>query len=102
MVWVLEKKVIHHVLALGFDTVDIPVRVRFEFEVRDGAFVPGSLSTQTLYNRDLIQRRYPASNLAFLEVSIGETVEKEIRKHLHSCGFLDENDEGCVGSHAKR
>ena len=57
MVWVLEKKVIHHVLALAFDTVDIPVRVRFEFEVREGAFVPGSLSTHTLYNRDLIQRR---------------------------------------------
>lgn len=102
MVWVLEKKVIHYVLALGFDTVDIPVRVRFEFEVKDGAFVPGSLSTQTLYNRDLIQRRYPASNLASLEVSMGETVEKEIRKHLHSCGFLDENDEACLGPHSRR
>jgi len=96
MVWVVEKKVIHHLLALGFDTVDIPVRVRFEFEVKEGTFVPGSLSTHTLYNRDIIERRYPAVDLGSLEASIGKKVEKEIRKHLNSCGFLDENNEGCV------
>lgn len=96
MVWVLEKKIIHHVLALGFDTVDIPVRVRFEFEVREGALVPGSLSARMLYNRNLIERRYPAMDLSSLEASIGKRVEKEIRKHLNSCGFLDKNNEGCV------
>jgi len=102
MVWVLEKKVIHHVLTLGLDTVDIPVRVRFEFEVREGAFVQGSLATHTLYNRDLIERRYPALDLASLDTSMGETVEKEIRKHLNSCGFLDENKEICGGPHSKQ
>jgi hypothetical protein len=102
MVWVLEKKVVHHVLSLGFETVDIPVRVRFEFEVREGAFVPGSLSTHTLYNRDLIQRRYPTLDLAALEASIGETVEQEIRKHLNSCGYLGETNEVCGGSQSKR
>jgi hypothetical protein len=96
MVWVVEKKVIHHVLALGFDMVDIPVRVRFEFEVREGTFVPGSLSTHTLYNRDLIERRYPAMDLGSLEDSIGKKVAKEIRKHLNSCGFLDKHNEGCT------
>ena len=89
-------------LALGFDTVDIPVRVRFEFEVKEGTFVPGSLSIHMLYNRDLIERRYPAMHLGSLEASIGKTVEKEIRQHLNSCGFLDENNEGCVGPHSKQ
>ena len=102
MVWVSEKKIIHHVLTLGFDTVDIPVRVRFEFEVREGAFVPGSLSTHVLYNRDLIEQRYPATDLSSLEASIDKTVEKEIRKHLNSCGFLNENNEGCGGPHSKQ
>jgi hypothetical protein len=102
MVWLLEKKIIHHVLTLGFDTVDIPVRVRFGFEVRDGTFVPGSLSTHTLYNRDLIEQRYPAMDLSSLEATIGKTVEKEIRSHLNSCGFLDENNEDCNGPHSKQ
>ena len=55
-----------------------------------------SLSTHTLFNRDLIKQRYPAMDLGSLDASIGKKVEKEIRKHLNSCGFLDENNEGCV------
>jgi len=35
MVWVVEKKVVHHMLGLGFERVDIPIRVKFEFEVEE-------------------------------------------------------------------
>jgi hypothetical protein len=96
MVWVVEKKVAHHMLGLGFERVDIPVRVKFEFEVENGSFVPDSLSTHTVYNRKALERRYPALDVASLEDSIGKTVKKEILEHLKACGFVDEEDDSGV------
>lgn len=91
MVWIAEKKVVHHIFGLGFERVKIPVRVKFEFEVKEGAFVPDSLSTHTVYNRTALEKRYPNLNLASLENSIDSTVRKEIMRYLRDCGFI-END----------
>ena len=88
MVWLVEKKVVHHLFDLGFEKVKIPIRVKFEFEVKEGSFFPDSLSTHTLYNRKVLEARYPRLNLASLENSIGKTVKKEIFKHMKECGFL--------------
>jgi hypothetical protein len=38
-VWLVEKKIVRHVLDMGFEHVEIPVRVKFEFEVKEGVFV---------------------------------------------------------------
>jgi hypothetical protein len=51
MVWVVEKKVFYHILDMGFESVGIPIRVKFEFEVKDGSFVPNSLTSESLYNQ---------------------------------------------------
>ena len=48
MVWLTEKKILHHVLDLGYERVKIPVRVKFEFEIKEGAYVSQSLATHTL------------------------------------------------------
>ena len=90
MVWIVEKKVVHHMFGLGFERVKIPVRVKFEFEVKEGAFLPESLSIQTVYNRTALEKRYPNLNLASLENSIDNTVRKEITAYLRDCGFLEE------------
>jgi hypothetical protein len=37
MVWLVEKKTFYHFLDLGFESVEIPIRVKFEFEVKDEA-----------------------------------------------------------------
>ena len=50
MVWMVEKKIVQHVLDMGFERVEIPVRVKFEFEVKEGVFVPDTISKETLYN----------------------------------------------------
>ena len=96
MVWVVEKKVVHHMLGLGFERVDIPVRVKFEFEVKNGSFVPDSLSTHTVYNKKALERRYPALDVASLENSIENTVKREIFQHLRACGFLDAEDDSGI------
>jgi hypothetical protein len=97
MVWVVEKKVFHHVVSLGFEYVDIPVRVKFEFEVKDGSLVPESLSTHSLYNQEALRKRYPGLDATSLESSIGKTVDKEIIRYLRECGFLNGENNFGVG-----
>jgi hypothetical protein len=65
MVWLVEKKIFYHLFDLGFEGVEIPIRVKFEFEVREGALVPDSLSKNVhLYNRSALEKHYPNSSFA--------------------------------------
>ena len=80
MVWVVEKKVVCHMLGLGFEKVDIPI----------------SLSTHTVYNRKALETRYPGLNSTSLENAIEKKVNKEILDHLRECGFLDGQDDSGV------
>jgi len=93
MVWLLEKKVIRHFVDLGFERVEIPIRVKFEFEVRDGVLIADTLSFQTLYNKKALQKRYPHLNLTSLENAIETTVNEKILEHIKECGF--QKEEGC-------
>jgi hypothetical protein len=87
MVWLLEKMVVRHIVNLGLERVTIPVRVKFEFEVRARSVVPDSLSIQTLYNRPAIENRYPHLDADALERSILETVGTAIHAYWNECGF---------------
>ena len=93
MVWVLEKKVFYHILDMGFESVGIPVRVKFEFDVKDGKFVSDSLSFESLYNQQAVVNRYPGVKKDLLEKEIQKTVLREIRSYLQSHGYISENKE---------
>jgi hypothetical protein len=93
MVWVVEKKVFYHILDMGFESVGIPVRVKFEFDVQDGNFVPDSLSVESLYNQQAVVNRYPGVKKDSLEQQIQKTVQREIRNYLQTCGYVSENTE---------
>ena len=88
MLWVVEKKVVYHLLDLGFERVRIPVRVRFEFAVEQGTLVPDSLTRSMLYNGPLLEKRYPHLDRVRLEAAIEETVVQEIDKYLRECRYL--------------
>lgn len=94
MVWVVDKKIMHYELDVGFERVDIPVRVKFEFEVREGAFVPDTLSKEILYNKDAIEKRYPNIKLSSLDRGVGEMVEDEIMEYLRQCGLVPDKPHG--------
>jgi hypothetical protein len=91
MVWVVEKKVFYHILDLGFESVGIPVRVKFEFEVKDGSFVPNSLTSEYLYNQQIVTNRYPSVRIDTLEDEIQKTIQREIQKYLKFSGYIKEN-----------
>ena len=88
MVWLLEKMIVRHHLDLGFERVEIPIRVKFEIEVKEGVLVPDTLSFQTLYNKKALQNRYPQLNLASVETAIEATVNNHIMEYIKACGFL--------------
>jgi hypothetical protein len=86
--WLLEKKIFHHILDLGYEGVAIPVRVKFEFEIRDGQFVQDSLGYEPLYNKDALLSRYPNLDAESLDKDIVKTVERGIRLYMESNGYL--------------
>ena len=93
MVWVVEKKIFYHLLDMGFESVGIPVRVKFVFDVKDGKFVSDSLSFESLYNQQAVVNRYPGLKKDLLEKEIQKTVQREIRKYLQDYGYISENKE---------
>ena len=93
MVWVLEKKIFYHILDMGFESVGIPVRVKFEFDVKEGAYVPDSLSFESLYNQKAVIKRFPSVNLASLDKEIKKTVRREIQNYLQNCGYISNRSE---------
>ena len=92
MVWLLEKKVFHHILDLGYESVSIPIRVKFEFEVQEGQFVSDSLKYELLYNEDALLNRYSNLDAECLDKDIVRTVKKEIHTYLESNAFLKTSD----------
>jgi hypothetical protein len=96
MVWLVEKKIFRHILDLGFERVEIPIRVKFEFEVVEGAIVPNTLTKEILYNQDAILKYYPQITHSFLEKSIEETVEGGIMKYLRQCGLLSDKSHDAI------
>ena len=90
MIWMVEKKVFQINLNLGFESARIPVRVKLEFEVREGNLVPDSLIKHVLYNRHILERRYSSLDQSSLHRSIEKKVESEIQKYLQEHGFIEE------------
>jgi hypothetical protein len=89
MIWVVEKKVFELVFDLGFESVKIPVRVKLEFEVKEGNLVPDTLTKSVLYNKLLLERRYPDLDQTSFQRSIERKLECEIQKYFQEHGFIE-------------
>ena len=96
MVWLVEKKIFRHILDMGFERMEIPVRVKFEFEVVEGSFVPDTLTKEILYNQDAIEKRYPKVKLSSLDSAIEEMVEDEIMDYLRQCELLPDKSHDAI------
>jgi len=88
MIWMVEKKVFHLDYNFGFESVRIPVRVKFEFGVKEGALVHDSLTKSMLYNKELLEKRYPELDQTSLQRSIERKVDDELQQHLRACGLI--------------
>ena len=98
MVWVIDKKVVRHLLEVDDQLVEIPIRVKIEFELDDGTFVPDTLKLETLYNKDFVCKRFPDVDGDWLDEQVGNTVDHAIDEHLRMEGYMrgpPDKDEEC-------
>ncbi|MEZ5558271.1 MAG: hypothetical protein R3E86_06965 [Pseudomonadales bacterium] len=87
MIWIVDKKVVRHLIEAEGRLAEVPVRVSFEYAVEAGAVVDGSLSLKTLYNKGSVCRHFPGIDDEQLEVDVQETVAREIHEHLALSGL---------------
>ena len=93
MVWLAEKKIFHYILDMGFERIEIPVRVKFEYEVKDGILLPDTLTKKMLYNQSAILDRYPNLRMPSLDNAIEEMVDSQLSDIFRQYGFLHDNED---------
>lgn len=82
MLYIVDKKVIRHIVEHDGRLLEIPVRAEFEYGCEKGEMVDGSLKISTLYNQKSVARLFPRLNLDELDDAIDKTVRKEILEHI--------------------
>ena len=87
MLWVVDRKVVKHTVRAGATLVEVPIRIRFEFGLREERFVAGTLSRTFLYNRPELLRRFPRLDAARLEADIERAVERALVEYFTFRGY---------------
>ena len=82
MVWVVDKKIVRHVLERDGRFAEVPVRASFEYESEDGKLVDGTLTTKTLYNEKNVLKVFPGLTAEELAAEIEETVDRDVREYI--------------------
>ena len=87
MIWVVDKKIVRHLIEQDRQLAEVPVRVAFEYAVEEGAVIEGSLSLNTLYNAAHVCRHFPGLSQEELDEGVQATVERAIDEHLALSGY---------------
>lgn len=87
MIWIVDKKVVPHLIEGNGQLAELPVRVSFEYAVEDGEVVEGSLTLNTLYNKLSVTKHFPEVDDDRLEREVQATAERAVDEHLALCGF---------------
>lgn len=87
MIWVVDKKIVPHLIQQDGRLAEVPVRVSFEYAVEEGSVIDGSLTLNTLYNRHSVCKHFPQLDDEQLDEAVQATVERAIDEHLALSGF---------------
>ncbi len=87
MIWVIDKKVVRHLIQRNRQMAELPIRVSFEFALEEGTVLDGSLTLKTLYNKSAVCRHFPDIDEIALEDEVQATVERAIDEHLALSGY---------------
>lgn len=87
MIWVIDKKIVRHLIEHGGQLLEVPIRVSFEYAVESGTVVDGSLSLQTLYNKASVKKCLPGLDDETLDSDVQASVERSIDEHLAMSGL---------------
>ena len=87
MLWVVDKKVVRHTIDVGAGLVEVPIRIRFEYCLREERFVDGTLTRDFLYNRPELLRRFPELQPGVVDADIERAVNRTMVEHLKFSGY---------------
>jgi len=87
LIWIVDKKVVPHLIEEDGQLAEVPVRVSFEYAVEEGTVVDGSLSLSTLYNKHNVCKHFPDLDGEALDEAVQATAERAIDEHLALAGF---------------
>ena len=87
MIWVVDKKVVPHLLTAEGLLAEVPLRISFEYAVESGAVVDGSLSIKVLFNALAVRRRFPDLAGDALCADVGRTAQDAVSEHLALSGL---------------
>lgn len=87
MLWVVDKKVIKHVIEADSALIEVPIRIRFEFSLAEERFVSGSMKRTYVYNRRALVRRFPRLDSDELDAEMEDVVDRALCEHLKFAGY---------------
>ena len=82
MIWVVDKRIVTHLVESCNRLFELPVRVEFEYQCEDGRFVEGSLKTDSLYNEAHVLKTCPDITREELAASVEDSVQRDILEYV--------------------
>jgi hypothetical protein len=87
VIWVVDRKVVRHLITQDGQLAEVPIRVTFEYAVEDGSVLDGTLSLKRLYNKGAVCRHFPDIDDEQLDEDVQATVERAVDEHLALSGL---------------
>jgi hypothetical protein len=87
VIWVVDRKVVRHLITQDGQLAEVPIRVTFEYAVENGTVLDGTLSLKRLYNKGAVCRHFPDIDDDQLEEDVQATVERAVDEHLALSGL---------------
>ena len=92
MSWVVDKKIVCHLLEAGGRLAEIPLRISFEYALDARAVVAGTLSIKVLFNGRTVHKHFPDVEPNELKKDVQKTAHDAVREHLALSGILPGSD----------
>jgi len=86
--WVVDKKIVRHLIQRRGGLLELPVRVKYEYCVEDGVFRAGSLQRDVLYNADAVIKHIPELSKERLAADVLASVDRALEEELRFAGYL--------------
>lgn len=82
MIWVVDKRVVTHLVESQNRLFELPVRVEFEYQRENGRYVEGTLKTNTLFNEKQVLKTCPDIKPSDLNESVADSVRRDILEYI--------------------
>lgn len=82
MIWVIDKRVVRHLVESRNRLFELPVRVEFEYQCDNGQYVEGTLKTRKLFNEKQVLVLCPDIERDDLNAAVDDSVQRDILEFI--------------------